>query len=192
MELDELIMVWKKQDKNINKQIHNETLRHLLNQKSEGALSKIRRHLLKELVVIGLVSILCNVLFVLVHLPYTGIRWMCFLLFNFISLWYIYHYAKAVFSSFKPRYNKDLRENIERLVKSLEDFRNKYKLLTLPTAFLLIVMFAGSQNLLLLVPWMALEFLLWRSVLLPKLMVRFEVYKSDLEYALRNLQALSE
>jgi len=187
MQLDDLLIVWKKQNKNIYPQLHNETLRYLLKEKSKGALSKIRRRLRMELISIAIVSIQCNVLFVLVNLPYTLNRWAGFVIFNLISLLYVYCYFKAIYT-LKLRYNEDLRTNMERLIKKLNSFRNQYKLFNLPVIVLCLVMFAGSQNLLILIPWMALEFLLWRSLLLPKLMVRFEDYKADLEYSLRNLQ----
>ena len=192
MELDELIIVWKKQNEKLNQQLPNETLRYLLKEKSQGALSKIRRHLKREIVLITIVLILCNVLFVLVNLPYTIIRWTCFIIFNLILFWYLYNYFKAIYSSFVLRYSDDLRVNVERLIENLNSFHNKYKLLNLPVIFLCIIMFAGSQNLFVLIPWMIAEFFLWRLVLLPKLMVRFEGYKSDLEYSLRNLQELKD
>lgn len=192
MELDELIIVWKKQNENINEQLQIDTLRYLLKEKSQGALSKIRKYLLRELIVIGIVLILCTTLFIMVPLPYTIIRWGCFITFDFILLWYLYCYLKGIFSLFKLKYSEDLKTNIERLNANLNWFRNTYKLLNLPIIFLCIVMFAGSQNLFVLIPWMAAEFLIWRSILLPKLMVRFEGYKSDLEYSLRNLQELKD
>lgn len=192
MELDDLITVWKKQTEKLNQHLPNETLKYLLKEKSQGALSKIRRHLRRELVFMTVAFILCNVLFVLVNLPYTIIRCTSFIIFNLILFWYFYYYSKAIYSLFTLRYNDDLRTNIKRLIKNVSFFHSKYKLLNLPVIFVCIVMFAGSQNLFVLIPWMAIEFLLWRSVLLPKLMARFEGYKSDLEYSLRNLQELRD
>jgi len=190
MELDDLIIVWKKQNEMLNQYLPNETLKYLLKEKSQGTLSKIRRHLKRELILIAVAFILCNVLFVLVNLPYSAIRWACLILFNLLSLWYLYYYFKAIYSFFKLRFDGDLKTDIERLSENLSSFCNKYKLLNFPIVFLWIVMFAGSQKLFVLIPWMALEFLLWRSILLPKMMARFERYKSDLEYSLRNLQEL--
>lgn len=192
MELDELIIVWKKQNEKLNQYLPKETLRYFLKEKSQGALSKIRRHLRKELILIAAVFILCNVLFVLVKLPYSPIRWTCLITFNLLSLWYIYFYFKAIYSFFILKYDGNLKANMERLIENLSKFCNKYKLLNLPIIFLCIVMFAGAQKVFVLIPWMALEFLLWRSILLPKMMGRFDGYKSDLEYSLRNLQELKD
>ena len=192
MELDDLIIAWKRQNEKPDQHLPKEMIRFLLKQKSQGALSKIRRHLTKELILIASVFVLCNVLFVLIDLPYNTIRCTSLTIFDLIVFWYLYYYFKAIYSLFTLSYNDDLRKNINRLIENLNHFCNKYKLLNLPVIFLCIVMFAGSQNLFVLIPWMAIEFLLWRWVLLPKLVARFEVYKSDLEYSLRNLQELKD
>jgi hypothetical protein len=192
MELDELIVVWRKQNRAQSQHLSHETLQYLLKQKSQGALSKIRRHLFGELVIITVSFIICNILFFLVNLPYTAMRWACFTTFDLILFWYIFFYLKGIYAWFTIRYNEDLEANLKRLTENIILFNNKYKLLNLPVVFLCIIMFAGSQNLQLLVPWMALEFLLWRSVLVPKLLARFEGYKSDLGYSLQQLQELHD
>ena len=182
-----MIIVWKKQNENRYPQLLNDTLKYLLKDKSKGVLSKIRRRLTRELILITIVSAQCNVLFVLVDLPYSLSRWVCFVIFNLISLWYVYCYFQAIYM-LKLRYKEDLRTNMERIIKKLTLFRNRYRLISLPIIVLCIVMFAGSENLLQLVPWMVLEFLIWRSLLLPKLKVRFDDYIAYLENSLRNLQ----
>jgi len=192
MELDDLIIVWKKQDENIHLQLQNKTLKYLFKERSKGVLSKIRKCLTRELFVIVVLFILFNVLFILIKLPYTMLRWGCFAIFNSISLWYIYYYKNAITVVFNLKYNEDLRANMERIIKCLSRFRNQYRLLNLPIVFLCIVMFAGSQNLFFLLPWMIVEMLLWRSLFLPRLVLRFEDYKADLEYSLRNLQELND
>jgi len=188
MELDDLIFVWKKQNDYPNQHLSNETLRYLLRQKSQGTLSKIRRHLFRELIVITIAFILCNVLFPLVNTPYTPLRWVCFILFDLILLWYLYFYIKGMYSWFTLRYNEDLGTNLKRITEKLILFSAKYKLFNLPVLFLFIIMFAGAQNLYFLIPWMILEFLLWRSILVPKLVTRFEGYRSELAYSLKHLQ----
>ncbi len=189
MELDDLIIAWKKQDENIHRQLQNETLKHLLKQRSQGALSKIKQHLIWEFAAIAGVFILFNSLFLLVHLPGSTSRWACFILFNSVCLWFMYYYLK-ISSALTLQYAEDIKLNMQRIASSLQRFLQQYKLLNLPVVFLCILIFAGTQNILVLAPWMIAEFILWRAILLPKLMARFEGYIGDLEYSLRSLQEL--
>jgi len=189
MELEELIITWKQQDKYIDTQLRDVTLQHLLKDKSKDALRKIKTALTKELLLIILASIFFDVLFFLVSIRHTPFRWGCFVIFNLTAFLYIISYLKVIHES-KLEYGDDLEANLQRIVQRLTRFRRIYYLLNIPIVFISLLMFAGSQGLLLLTPWMAVEFLILRWMFLPKMISRFEDYKTDLEYSLRQLREI--
>lgn len=189
MELEELIITWKQQDKYIETQLRDVTLQHLFKVKSKNALREIKTALTKELLLIILVSIFFNVLFFLVRIHHSPFRWGCFVIFNITAFLYIAFYLKTIRES-KLEYGDDLEANLQRIVQRLTRFRKIYYLLNIPIIFISLLMFAGSQGLLMLAPWMAVEFLILRWMFLPKMISRFEDYKTDLEYSLRQLREI--
>lgn len=189
MELEELIITWKQQDKYIDTQLRDVTLQHLLKEKSKDALRKIKTSLTTELILIILVSIFFNVLFFLVSIHNTPFRWGCLVILNITAFSYITSYLKAIRET-KLEYGDDLEANLQRIVQRLTRFRKIYYLLNVPIVFISLLMFAGSQGLLMLAPWMAVEFLILRWMFLPKMISRFEDYKADLEYSLRQLREI--
>lgn len=191
MELEELISAWKGQDKYIDQQLKNLTFNHLLVQKSKGVLSKIIERLLIELILIIILFLGFNVLFLIVDLPFTMLRWTCFAIFNLVALSIITKYFQVI-NYTKIEAQQNVETTLTKIIESLNRFRTQNKQFNIPIGILCIIMFAGSQNLLYWLPWLLFEFFLWRWVLLPKMETRFEAYITDLEYSLSKLKELKE
>ncbi|AYB33619.1 hypothetical protein D4L85_24890 [Chryseolinea soli] len=187
MSLDEMIINWRNQTAYKEVQIRQETLHFLFKEKSKNVLSRIHVYLKRELGLIILATISFDALFFMVEMPFTSLRLICFAVFNVITFVCIFSYLKTLNKS-KLKYSDDLETNLRTIIQGLTQFRNRYKLINIPVVFVCILMFAGSHDLLTLVPWMILEVLLWRSILLPKMRARFQAYKTDLECTLRLLQ----
>lgn len=180
-------MTWKSQDQHIKMQLQNETIQYLIKEKSKNVLKKIEQCLRWELLSIAFIAVFCVVLFFSVDIPYTPVRWICFIIFCLTASLHITFYVKGT-RKIKLNYSDDLETNLQRIIQGLIHFQHQRKLMNIPILFVCIIMFAGSQNIIVLIPWMLLEFLLWRWVLFPKMRSRFADYKSDLEYTLRQLQ----
>ena len=186
MEAQELIAIWKRQAPSIDRRLQLETFAYLLRQHSAGALTRIRRQLGVELLAIALGITGLNGLFFLVGLPLTALRWTGYGLINLIGLFYLYCYLKAL-SSLRRVNQADLRTALQCITGSLHRFRRQGSSANLPVGVIVLVTFSASQDLLSWLPWLLMEFLMWRWVLSPHLKNRFEGYLSDLEYALKNL-----
>lgn len=186
MSLDEIIISWKNQSAYKDVQIRKETLHFLFKEKSKNVLRSIHVYLKRELRLIILATVFFDALFFIVEMPFTPLRWMCFVIFNSITFVCILSYLKTLNKS-KLKYSNDLETNLRTIIQGLTEFRNQYKLVNIPVVLVCILMFAASHDLLILFPWMILEVLLWRSVLLPKMRSRFQDYQTDLEYTLGQL-----
>lgn len=186
MNLQELIITWKKQDSHIEKQLRNVTMQYLFREKSKSVLKDIHNSLMWELSIIILATISFDVLFFLVDISFTPLRFICFGIFNLTAFFYIFFYQAGVSKS-KLNYRDDLETNLQKIIHGLTQFRGQCKLVNIPIVFVCILMFAGSQDLFVLIPWFILEFLLWRSMLLPRMRSRFSEYTSDLEYTLKQI-----
>ena len=187
MNLDELVDTWRKQDSYVSENLKIRTMHYLFKERSKHALSKISRSLVKELILIVFVLMIFDGLYFLVNLPFSTVRWICFVVFNLIALLYIIYYQKMIYQS-RLEYSDSLEVNLQRITKSLTQFRRVYLLSNLPVIVICFVMFGGANNLLFLVPWMIFEALLLRWALQPRLGPRFEDYKADLEYTLRSVR----
>lgn len=187
MNLEELIVTWKRQDVQIEKQLRNVTMQYLFRERSKNVLKEIENSLIRELLIIILAVVSFDVLFFMVDIPFTALRWVCFTIFNVTAILHIVFYQNGARKS-KLHYDDDLETNLKKIIQGLTQFRGQCKLVNIPIGFICILMFAGSQNLFVLVPWMILEFLFWRWLLLPRMRSRFGDYKRDLEYTLRQLQ----
>jgi hypothetical protein len=186
MEAEELIAIWKKQDKYIDWHLQQNTFTYLVRQQSAGVLSKIRRHLRLELLAITVLTIGLNGLFFLVDLPVTELRLTAYTFINLIALFYLYRYLKTLHILGRAG-RADVRTALQGITGSLQGFRRQSSTINLPLGVIVVVMFSASQHLIGWLPWLLLEFLLWRWVLAPRMGARFERYLSDLEYALKNL-----
>jgi len=187
MNLDDLIMTWKSQDQHIKMQLQNVTIQYLIKEKSKNVLKKIEQYLRWELLSIAFIAVCCVVLFFTVDIPLTPVRWVCFIIFCLTASLHITFYIKGT-RKIKLSYGDDLETNLQRIIQGLTQFQHQRNLMNIPIIFVCIIMFAGSQNIIVLIPWMLLEFLLWRRMLFPKMRSRFADYKSDLEYTLRQLR----
>jgi hypothetical protein len=186
MSLDEMIICWRNQSAYKEVKIRQETLHFLFHEKSRNVLTNISVYLKRELGLILLVTISFEVLFFIVEIPFTPLRWICFAVFNAVTFVWIFSYLKTLNKS-KLIYSDDLETNLRKIIRGITQFRSQHKLLNIPMVLVCILMFAGSHDLLILVPWMILEVLLWRWILLPKMRARFQAYKADLEYTLRQV-----
>jgi hypothetical protein len=187
MNLEELINTWKNQDTHINIQLRDMTMQHFFKEKSTSVLKKIEKCLIRELLIIILAIVCFDALFFAIKMPISPLRWICFTIFNVIAFLHMIFYLKALAKT-KLNFSDDLETNLQGIIEGLTQFRNQYKLAHMPIVFVCIVMFAVSQELLMLIPWMILEFLFWKWILLAKLRSRFLDYKFDLEYTLKQLQ----
>jgi len=187
MDVEELIFAWKNQDAYIKIQMRDVTMQFLIKQKSNNVLKNIKRSLIRELLIIALSIVCFDALFFLAEIPFTALRWICFTIFNVTTFLHTGYYLITVRES-NLNYGDDLQTNLKRIVHSFTQFRNHYKLVNVPIVFVCILMFAGSHDLFILIPWMILEFSFWRWILLPRFKSRFLDYKSDLEYTLKQLQ----
>jgi hypothetical protein len=89
-------------------------------------------------------------------------------------------------------YQGNLRDNLLRIVHSLVRFRSVYHLSNLPVVLVCALMFNGVQNFFVLLPFVIAECAVYRWLMIPKLTSRFEDYKADLEYSLRQLQEIED
>ena len=191
MELEELITAWKTQDKYIDQQLKSLTFNHLLVQKSKGVLSQMMKKLTIELIIIALVCIAFNVLFFIIDLPDSILRWVCLAIFNLIALSIIIKYLQII-NLTNINWQQNVKTTLTHIIKSLNRFRTQNKQFNIPISIVCIIMFAGAQNLLYWLPWLLFEFFLWRWVFLPKMEIRFEGYITDLEYLSNKLEELNE
>ena len=189
MELDELILDWKAQDKYINQNLKTITINHLLRQKSKGVLRQIVKRLTIELIALVLLLAGFNLLFFIIDLPYSILRWTCFAIFNLVIIGVILNYLKAITQS-KTDFRQDLDTTLPHIIKNLHRFRTHNKHLNIPVGVICIIMFAGSQDLVYWMPWLLAEFFLWRWFLIPKISRRFESYIADLENSLNTLNEM--
>jgi hypothetical protein len=169
-----------------DQRLQQNTFRYLVRQQSKGELSKIRRHLRLELLAITILAVVLNGLFFLVDLPLTTLRLMAYAFVNLIAFFYLYRYLKTLYSLGQAG-GADLRTALRRITEGLQRFRRQGSATNLLLGVIVLVMFSASQHIFTWLPWLLLEFLLWRWVLAPHMGPRFEGYLSDLEYALKNL-----
>jgi hypothetical protein len=108
-----------------------------------------------------------------------------------VALTVIFKYFRVI-NHAKLDYAQNVEITLAKIIESLNRFRTQNNQLNIPIGILCIVMFAGSQNLLYWLPWLLLEFLLWRWIFIPKLEARFESYIIDLEYSLSKLREVKE
>ena len=188
MELEELITIWKKQGPPVSQPLQAAAFEHLLRCQSAGVLSKIRRHLQGELLVIGLLIVAFNGLFLLVELPLTLWRWMAFSAFNLITFHYGYCYWQLI-HRLRSEPSLPLRVTLSQIIGALRQFGRQSHSFNLPVGVIGILMFSISQQLLSILPWLVGEFFLWKWVLAPRMQTRFDWYVGELEYHLKNLDA---
>ncbi|MEM6846151.1 MAG: hypothetical protein AAF632_28325 [Bacteroidota bacterium] len=186
MELDELFAAWKRQDQYIDQHLKMETFSYLFKQKSKGVLSQIIKNLVLELIVLLFLLLGFNALFFMVELPFSAVRWICFAIFNAIAIVVLSHYAKTIYQV-RRAVQQNVCSTLEKIIHHLKRFRAQSNYFNAPVGVIGIMMFAGSQGLLYWLPWLILEFLLWRWLLIPKINKRFESYIADLEYSLSTM-----
>jgi len=186
MNLEELIVTWKNQDALIDIQMRNRTLSNLYKKKSNGVLKNIKKCLTRDLLIIISIVGSFDILYFIIDNPYNPVRWICFAIFNLTAFLHIALYLKAL-NKIELNYDKDLETNLKTIIQGLTQFGSQHKLLNIPVVFVCTLMFAGSLSLLFMFPWIILEFLFWRWVFLSTVKLRFEDYKSELEYTLTQL-----
>jgi hypothetical protein len=191
MDLEDLIVAWRKQEVYIGEHLRIGTLRHLLRVKSGNALGHIKSCLIKEVLVISLIIFAFDTLFFLVNIPLTPLRWSCLAIFNLIAGLYVISYQKVIRES-RLEYKETLETNLQRIVQGLTRFQHVYRLNNIPVVLVCFLMFAGAQDLLILLPWMIVEFSILKWILLPKLTSRFEDYRADLEHSLKQLREIRD
>ncbi len=189
MELDDLLLAWKAQDKYIDQHLKAITVSHLLQQQSKGILNRILKRLTLELLIIIFLIAGFNLLFFMVDLPYSISRCICFGIFNIIGLSTVYRYIRVITQA-KTDFMHDVAGTLEKIIRDLNHFRIQNNLLNMPVGLLCIIMFAGAQDLIYWLPWLLIEFFLWRWVFIPKMKKRFESYITDLEYSLNNIKEI--
>lgn len=191
MELEELFIAWKAQDKYIDQNLKVKTFSYLFKQKSKGVLSQIIKILITELIIIFFLLVGFNVLSFIVDMPYSILRWVCFVIFNLITLGVIFTYSKTI-NQVKLEFKQNVCSTLEQIINNLNHFRAQSKYLNAPIGIICIMMFAGSQDLIYWLPWLILEFFFWRWFLIPKINRRFESYITDLEYSLSTLKEVKD
>lgn len=187
MELDQLLDIWKRQDSYSNAYLQKGTLHMLLKQKSKGVLDQIIKKLTLELVVILAIGISFNFLYFMIDLPYTLGRWSCFAIFNLLLLAVSVIYSQTILKTKNAR-KADLATSLAKIIDGLNNYQNKSRYLQLPIGIICLLAFAGAQQLLYWLPWMMIEFFLWKWAFRHKINKRFESYLSELEYSLKSLK----
>jgi hypothetical protein len=87
----------------------------------------------------------------------------------------------------KKKLDKDLLTTIQQIIVALNGFRKSARYLNIPIVIIGVMAFVVVHDLISWLPWMIIEFFLWRWVLLPSGRRRFDNFISDLEFSVGRL-----
>lgn len=186
MEAIEIMNTWKLQDNKIDETLNRFDFKSLLYKKSNGALTYIRRVLFIELVTIGILWILCNILYFLIGFPFSFMRWTAFILFNICMLINLIRYIITI-CALRMKYEESMTRTLRVIIRTLTRYKKFNWLFRLPFAMIVLCMFGIIVSQIAILPWMITEYFIWWWLFGGRLNRRFHRYVDELSFSLRVL-----